>query len=78
MDFWWICIRFSMDVYDFVEEVLPAYVGSTILHIDTKHFESKNALFALPIARARSVVRSVGIAGPLLTPSRMLLKPALF
>ena len=54
MDFFWICIRFSMILCHFVEKVLPAQVGSTILHIDTKHFDSENHFFDVETAPARS------------------------
>ena len=55
----------------FLENVLPAYVGSTIQDIDTKHFHPKSS-------SARIVVRGPGVPVALLTPLKMTLKPVCF
>ena len=65
---------------DFSENVLPAYVGSTILDIDTKHFTSKilffrpqngsdKANFGHDFQPYRSVVRSFAPLSPPCHPS---------
>ena len=43
--FFWKCAPFLICFYDFSEKVLPAYVGSTTLGVDTKQFTSKISFF---------------------------------